>query len=204
MRESCRPRASVPRHRLSQFAGSEETVAMSQQSLEQVLQTVKNPVELLRNSQDRRLRVPGGAVRVQQLARRAASLARHGGPLRSVAPHGGTARHWARRVQAALLSGDQQLRGLCAEQGQAVRAVQLRRLRHRRRDHVLSRRERVQSRGPRADDQLGAVPRGDRRLQRRRCAATIARPRTRAARRSSVSTTATRCRARTRPGSSRS
>ena len=50
---------------------------------------------------------------------------------------------------------------------QAVRAVQLRRLRHRRRDHVLPRRKRVQSRRPRADGELGAVPRRDRRLERR-------------------------------------
>ena len=51
-------------------------------------------------------------------------------------------------------------------QGQAVRAVQLRRLRDRRRYHVLQRRKRVQPRGPRADRELGAVPRGDRRVQR--------------------------------------
>ena len=58
------------------------------------------------------------------------------------------------------------LRELRREQGQAVRRVQRGRLRDRRRDPLLPRREQGQPRRAPLRAQLGAVPRGDRRLRR--------------------------------------
>ena len=60
----------------------------------------------------------------------------------------------------------EQLRELRREQGEAVRRLQPRRLRDRRRDPLLPRREQGQHRRPALRPQLGAVPRRDRRLRR--------------------------------------
>ncbi len=59
---------------------------------------------------DRRLRVSGSTKRIQQLAGRAARLARIGGPVRSVAPYGRDNRQRTRRPEDAQLSDHQQLR----------------------------------------------------------------------------------------------
>ena len=83
------------------------------------------------------------------------------------------------------------------QQGQAVGAVQLRRLRHRRRHPVLPRQGRAAVRRPRPDGELDPVPRRDRRLQGRRDPRRPLAVATRRARRSSRATTATRSRART-------
>ena len=68
--------------------------------------------------------------------------------------------------EAVLVSGDQQLRELPGGSGQAVRSLQLRRLRHRRRHPVPPGREQPGVRRPRAVGELDSVPRRDRRLQR--------------------------------------
>ena len=60
----------------------------------------------------------------------------------------------------------QHVRELRRQQGEAVRGLQSRRLRDRRRDPVLPRREQRQPRRPPLRPQLGAVPRRDRRLRR--------------------------------------
>jgi formyltetrahydrofolate deformylase len=77
------------------------------------------------------LRLPGGAHRVQQLAQRAARVARDGRALRPVASHGRDHDQGAGRAQALLVRDRQQLREFCAGQSQADGAYQLRRLRHR-------------------------------------------------------------------------
>ena len=64
-------------------------------------------------------------------------------------------------------------------QGQAVRRLQLRRLRDRRRDPLLPRRRAAQPRRPALGAQLGAVPLRDRRLRRDVSSATSAPPSTR-------------------------
>ena len=62
--------------------------------------------------------------------------------------------------------GDQQLRQVSGRPRQAVRSVQLRRLRDRRRHPVPPGGEQAGLRRPRAGRQLDSVPRRDRRLQR--------------------------------------
>ena len=61
---------------------------MTKSSLEAVLAERGNPVRMLRDSKIGVYVYPVVAGRVQQLARRAAGLARHGGAVRPVAPHG--------------------------------------------------------------------------------------------------------------------
>ena len=73
-------------------------------------------------------------------------------------------------------------------------ACNARRVRDRRRDSLLPRREPRPPRRAAVGAQLGAVPRRDRRLRRARSSATSARPSTR---RAAASSTASRCRART-------
>ena len=80
-------------------------------------------------------------------------------------------------------------------QGEAVRRLQPRRLRDRRRDPLLPRREPRQPRRPPVGAQLGAVPRRDRRLRRDASSATSGRPPTRPG---GGRSTASRCRARPR------
>ena len=96
---------------------------------------------------------------------------------------------------AALRPRGQLVRELRGRQGQAVRRLQLRRLRDRRRDPVLPRREPRLARRPALGAQLGAVPRRDGRLRRQLRAR-------RAHRRQpdgqAASSTASRCRARRR------
>src|SRR5579875_3480695 len=74
----------------------------------------------------RRLRLSGGPLRVLQLARRAEGVARGGGAVRPVPPHGGDDRQGARRLQDDELSHHQQLREFHAEQGEADGAVHVR------------------------------------------------------------------------------
>src|SRR5437899_2662386 len=87
----------------------------------------------------RRLRLSRRSDRVQQLAQRAGRLAEDRGAVRSVASHGGADGLGTRRSETAVASHDQQLCQLHAEQGEADGAVQLRRLRDRRRHPLLSR-----------------------------------------------------------------
>ncbi len=116
--------------------------------------------------------------------------------LRPVAPHDRPLPRGPGRDPAALRrSASTSFANFAVEQGQAVRRLQPRRLRDRRRDPLLPRREQGQPRRAALRAQLGAVPRRDRRLRRRRSSATSARPRTRPG---AASSTATRCRARPR------
>ena len=128
---------------------------MSFQNLEEVLQAAGNPVELLRNSQIGPYAFPVVRSRVHELARRAAVVAGDLRAVRPVASHDGPLRRGSRRAQAALRSRRQQLQELQGQSGQAVRRVQPRRLRHRRRDPLLSRREPVQPRRPAAGRTTG-------------------------------------------------
>ena len=77
---------------------------MSQRSLEDLLQSVTSPVELLRNSQTGRERLPRRAARVHELARRAVGLAEHVRPLRPVVPHERPGVEGPGRRRAALQS----------------------------------------------------------------------------------------------------
>ncbi len=65
--------------------------------------------------------------------------------------------------------------GFARRPGQALRAVQARRLRHRRRDPLRARETPLQPRRPRAGAQLDHLPRGDRRLRRHASSSTSAR-----------------------------
>ena len=116
---------------------------------------------------DRRLRLPGRALRVQQLAPRAARLARDRRPVRPVAPHGQPLPARPRGAQADLRDGDQQRGGLPGRQGQAVRAHLAVRPRDRRRDPVPPRRGGVRVGRPGARRELALLPSGERWLRRR-------------------------------------
>ena len=112
-----------------------------QQDLEDVLKAAGNPVDDAAQFADRRLCLPGRAARVLELARRAARLAQDRGAVRPVAPHGRPVHRRARtRSSCCSHLGDQQLRELPGRPRQAVRAVQLRRPRDRRRHPVPPRR----------------------------------------------------------------
>ena len=99
------------------------------------------------------------------------------------------------RDPAALRPRRQHVRERRRRQGEAVRLLQPGRLRDRRRDPLLPRREPRVARRPAVGPQLGAVPRRDRRLRRDRRARRAHAPSTR---RAGASSTASRCRARTR------
>jgi hypothetical protein len=93
-------------------------------------------------------------------------MAGHVLPVRSVLPHDGHVHPGPGRDQAALGSRCQQLRDVRGRQGQAVRRVQLRRLRHRRCHPLLPRRGSPQSRRSPVGPQLGALPLRDGWLRR--------------------------------------
>ncbi len=140
---------------------------MSKQSLETVLKGAGNPVKLLRNSQLGAYVypvVPNEFTnwRDEQRAWRETAVlfdqSHHMAELTDQGP---------RCAQALQLHDHQQLQGLCAEQGQADGALQLRRLRHRRRHPVLPGGERAPVRRARAHGELAAVPGRDGRLQGR-------------------------------------
>ena len=112
--------------------------------------------------------LPGCAAGVHELARRAASLAGDLRPLQPLVPHERPRGRGPGRAQAALGPRGQQLRRIHGRPGQALRAVQPRRLRHRRRHPVRARRGPFRPGRPGAGAQLDHVPRGDRRVRRRR------------------------------------
>ncbi len=82
-----------------------------------------------------RLHLPDEA-RVQQLARRAAGVGDDGGAVRPVVSHDRRLLPGPGRAPAAVRPRSQQLQDLRQEQGQAVRGLQLRRVRHQRRHPV--------------------------------------------------------------------
>ena len=139
---------------------------MSKRSLEDVIQAAGNPVTLLRNQQTGPNVYPGVPPEYTnwrdetQAWQKTCVLFNQSYHMADLA-----GRRTGRR-EAAHTPGRQQLRQLRRRQGQAVRALQLRRLRDRRRDPVLPRRKPVQSRRPHPGAQLDHVPRGHRRLRR--------------------------------------
>ena len=86
--------------------------------------------------------------------------------LRSVAPHDRPVHRGPGRDRAPVLGRRELVRELPGEQGQAARRVQPGRLRDRRRHPLLPGREPGQPRRAAVRAQLGAVPRGNRRLRR--------------------------------------
>ena len=139
---------------------------MSHRTLEDLLATAESPVELLRNSQTGANVYPGSAAGVHELARRAAGVAGDLRPLRSVVPHERPGGGGPGRAQAALAPRGQQLRRIHGRPRQALRAVQPRRLRHRRRHPVRAGGPALQPRRPGSRAQLDHLPRGDRRIRR--------------------------------------
>ena len=94
-------------------------------------------------------------------------MARDLRPLQSLVPHERPGGRGPGRAQAALGPRGQQLRRIHGRSGQALRAVQPRRLRHRRRHPVRARRRPLRPGRPGARAQLDHLPRGDRRVRRR-------------------------------------
>ena len=139
---------------------------MSAQNLEQLLQSVGNPVDLVRNSQIGPYLYPGYAMRVHELAGRAARVARDLLSLRPVVPHDRHVHQRAGRPEAALGRRGEQLRELRSRQGEAADRLQQRRVRDRRRDPLLPRGRAAQPRRPALGAQLGPVPLRDRWLRR--------------------------------------
>ena len=124
------------------------SAVVAEQNLEAALQKAGNPVDMLRNSQIGRMRSPWCLPnsRTGETSKRPGEHVR---ALRSVASHDRPLHRGPGRAQGALRSRRQQLREVQSESGQAVRRLQLRRLRHRRRDPLL----------PRADNKLSLVGR---------------------------------------------
>ena len=168
-RQRTRPQARG----LHRTAGSSRLVdrkellaAMSSQSLEDLLQTVGNPVDLARNSQIGPYvypSVPGEFTnwRDEQHAWRETCClfdqSHHMTDLYIKGPD-------ALKLLSAL--GVNSFENFARRQGQAVRRLQPRRLRDRRRDPLLPRRGPAQPRRASVGAQLGAVPLRDRRLRR--------------------------------------
>ena len=129
-------------------------ITMSHRSLEDLLATAPSPVELLRNSQAGPNVYPGVPAeytnwRDEQTAwQKTCVLFNQSYHMADLAVGG------PGRAEAAVAPRRQQLRGLRRRQGQALRALHPRRLRDRRRDPVLARREHVQPRRSGAGAQL--------------------------------------------------
>ena len=168
---------------------------MSQRSLEDAIQAAGSPVELARNSQIGPYVYPKVPAEFTNWRDEQVALAGDVRALRPVASHDRPHHRGPGRGQAALRPRRQHVQELRGRQGQAVRRLHPRRLRDRRRDPVLPRREPRAPRRAAVGAQLGAVPRRDRRLRRARSTATSAPPSTRPA---GASSTASRCRARRR------
>ena len=168
---------------------------MSQRSLEDAIQAAGSPVDAGTQLADRPVRLPEGAGRVHELAGRAGRLARDVRAVRPVAPHDRPLRRGPGRDPAALRPGRQLVHELRRRQGQAVRRLQPRRLRDRRRDPLLPRREPRLARraGPRRTTGCSTTARPA--TTTSASSATSARSSTR---RASASCTASRCRARPR------
>ena len=112
-------------------------------------------------------RLPRRAAGVHELARRAAGLAGDLRPLQPLVPHERSGSSGPGRAQAALGPRGQQLRRLHGRSGQALRAVQPGRLRHRGRHPVRARRGPLRAGRPGSGAELDPLPRGDRRVRRR-------------------------------------
>ena len=141
---------------------------MTHNSLEDLLEAAGDPVELLRNSPAGPNVYPGVPAGVHELARRAAGVAaRPASCSTSVTTWPTWPWRAPTRSGVALAARRQQLRGVRGGSREALRALQPRRLRDRRRDPVRARGEPVQPRRPRARPELGHVPRRDRRVRRR-------------------------------------
>ncbi|MEI9963961.1 MAG: hypothetical protein WDM92_03925 [Caulobacteraceae bacterium] len=121
---------------------------MSPRSLEDLLKTAANPVEMLRNSQAGPNVYPGVPPEYTNWRDEQWALAEHRRAVQPVLPHGRPGRGRPRRPEAPVLPRREQLQGLRRRQGQAIRALHAGRLRHRRRDPVLLGRQQVQPGGP--------------------------------------------------------
>ena len=139
---------------------------MSHRSLEDVLVTAESPVELLRNAKAGPNVYPGvppeftnwrDEQRAWQESCVLFNLSYHMNDLAVEGPDAMT---------VALPPRGQQLRRVHRRPGQALRAVQPRRLRHRRRHPVRARKRAVRPGRPGSCAQLDHVPRGDRRVRR--------------------------------------
>ena len=140
---------------------------MGHRNLEELLGAVGSPVELLRNAQVGPNVYPGVPAeytnwRDEQIAwQETCVLYNQTYHMAELMVEGPDA------IKLVSQPRDQQLRDLRARQGQAVRAVLARRLRHRRRDPLRAGRRQDQPGRARARAQLGHLPRADGRLRRR-------------------------------------
>ncbi len=101
---------------------------MSYKNLEERMKAAGGAVKMLRNSQSGPNPYPVKLPEYTQLARRAVGLAEHGDPVQPVVSHDRPVRVRSGRVRASREPRHQQLQGLHARQGQAVRARHLGRL----------------------------------------------------------------------------
>ena len=130
---------------------------MSVKNLEERMKAAGGAIKLLRDSQTGPNPYPVVKPEYTQLARRAVGVAERRDPLQPVVPHDGPVRVRPGCVQAAREPRHQQLQGLRARQGQAVRARDLGRSCDRRRDPVLPRQEQVQPDRPSAGASTGCT-----------------------------------------------
>ena len=175
-----------------------EVSVMARKSLEQLLRETPSTVEMLRNSQI-------GAYVYPVVPNEFTSWRDEQRAWRETVVLFDQSHHMAELMVEgpdafAMLQGlaPNSFGKLPGEPGQALRAVQPFRARDRRRHPVPAGGAAVPDRGAGADDQLGRVPRPDRRLGRERSTATTARRRGRGRGRWCGGATATRSRGRTR------
>ena len=139
---------------------------MSYENLEQALQAAKNPVEMLRNSQIGPYAFPVVPSEFtnwrdeQRSWRETCALFDQSHHMTDLYVEGPDA------LKLISRSGHQHLQQLPRRHGEAIRRLQPRRLRDRRRDPVPPRAEQLRARRPAAGAELGAVQPRDRRLQR--------------------------------------
>ena len=139
---------------------------MSHQSLEDLLRTAGNPATMLRNSQIGAYVYP--VVPAEYTNWRDEQRAWRETCVLFDQSHHMVEQYIEGPDALKLIShlGDQQLREVPGQPRQAVRALQLRRLHHRRRHPLPSRGEQTELRRPRAVGELDRVPRQNGRLQR--------------------------------------